>query len=226
MQDKKEQLRVILGAVAEAFSGFKRAFRRGTESDELFLPFTGVLDRRLGEYGFKYDYLFGRDTRRVDGVSRGYVPADRDTVIMDISVGKNGVWCDVCRTFFIGGYTPEQEKKYEMIKASIKCGERVLRAGNAARDVYLAVNSVYGRSGKKLIHHAGHRIGDSPLVQPQFLEDNAAVMESGFYTIESGDYGESGIRLENDYFVSDGEPENLFEDLMSLDIKEYVLNEK
>ena len=51
-------------------------------------------------------------------------------------------------------------------------------------------------------------------------------MENGcFYTIESGCYDAFGIRLENDYQITSAGAENLFENLMRLEIKEYVLHE-
>ena len=227
MKTNREQLIILLEAVAKAFSQFKENFKWGKTSDQLFEPFSKVLDRELGEYEILYDYIFGKDSLNIDGVSKNYVPKKSDTVIMDISVGKNGVWCDVCRTFFVGEYTVEQNKVFEMIKESIKSGEAVLKAGSTAKEIYHAVNSVYAHNGKKLVHHAGHQIGRSALMQPQFLEENQSEIESDcFYTIESGNYEEFGIRLENDYFVSADTTENLFENLMKLDIKEYVLNEK
>ena len=83
---------------------------------------------------------------------------------------------------------------------------------------------MYALNGKKLIHHAGHRIGEKPLLQPQFLEENETELVAGqIYTIESGLYEEFGIRLENDYYLTDKKAIDLFEDLLPLKIEEYII---
>lgn len=33
--------------------------------------------------------------------------------------------------------------------------------------------------GKTLVHHAGHKIGEKPLMQPQFLSDNETKIACG-----------------------------------------------
>ena len=224
--NQKEELQTLLLATVHAFEAFANHFTLTKTSDELFEPFTRSLTQELGEYDILYDYIFGEDSLHIDGVSRNYMPQVGDTVIMDISVGRNGVWCDICRTFFVGEVSEEQERVYEMVKRSLRRGEAALRSGATARDVYRAVNAVYRENGKKLVHHAGHRIGEQALLRPQFLPDNTTPIEAGnAYTIESGCYDGFGIRLENDYWVGEDETENLYEPMMSLDIKEYVLYE-
>ena len=144
---------------------------------------------------------------------------------MDISVGVDGVWCDVCRTFFVGEPSVEQIEAYKTILASVRAGHKALMEGAEACDIYAAVNAVYENVGKSLIHHAGHRIGEAPLLQPQFLTEKIEKLVSGnTYTVESGLYEGFGIRLENDYLVNKTGAEDLFEDILPLDnIKEYIL---
>jgi Xaa-Pro dipeptidase len=143
---------------------------------------------------------------------------------MDISVGKDGVWCDVCRTFFVLDVTKEQRELFELIKKTVRVGHSALKVGARACDVYNAVNSEYQKSGYTLVHHAGHKIGEEPLMQPQFLADNQTEIECGTtYTIESGLYTTCGIRLENNYLVKNEGAEDLFEQLLPLDIEEYIL---
>ena len=57
-------------------------------------------------------------------------------------------------------------------------------------------------------------------------EKDGLIEIGNFYTLEPGFYKGFGIRLENDYLLTDSELENLFEDLMPLDIKEYILKWK
>lgn len=214
----------ILEAVATAYRAFKAGFARGRCAEELFSAFTASLDAGLFEYELLCDFLCGADTVNIDGITRGYVPQQGDTILMDISVGKDGTWCDVCRTYFVGEPSEAQRKVFEMIKESLRAGERALRVGARACDVYAAVNGVYERTGAHLVHHAGHRVGEKALMQPQFLAQNDTPLACGeLYTLESGLYEGFGIRLENDYLLTKDGARDLFERLLPLDIKEYVL---
>ena len=211
-------------AVAKAFNAFKAQYKSGVDCFTLFENFTAVLDAELKDYQIKYDYICGKDTLNVDGVTKDYVLQNGDTVIMDISVGFDGVWCDVTRTFFVGGYSKEQERIFNLIVTSLKNGGKALKHGAFAKDIYNAVNKVFVLDGKTLIHHAGHKIGQSCLMQPQFLPDNdGKVFDGDLVAIESGLYQRFGIRLENDYLIKNDGAIDLFIDLMPLDIKEYVL---
>lgn len=142
---------------------------------------------------------------------------------MDISVGKNGVWCDVCRTYFVGEPSLEQRESYALICESLRNGHRALKIGARACDVYTAVNKTFEAAGKSLVHHAGHAIGEAPLMQPQFLKENKTALGQGFYTVETGLYSSFGMRVENDFILSENGAEDLFEELLPLDIKEYIL---
>ena len=217
--------RTILLAVGKAYRDFASAFERGKTTDELFVAFKRSLDESLGEYEIVYDYIWGADTLGIDGVTKNYVPQDGDTLIMDISVGVEGVWCDVCRTFFVGEPSDKQIEAYKVILASVRAGHKALCEGARACDIYAAVNTVYESVGKSLVHHAGHKIGSAPLLQPQFLTENSEELALGnTYTVESGLYEGFGIRLENDYLINKTGAEDLFEDILPLDdVKEYIL---
>lgn len=219
-----QKTREILQAVSVAYKAFQKGFAFGESSDELFSVFENSLKETLGEYEIVYDYIWGKDSLHIDGVTKNYFPKVGDTLIMDISVGKDGVWCDVCRTFFVGEPTEEQRQVFEMIRRSLRKGQEALKAGAKASDVYREVDGVYALNGKKLVHHAGHRIGEKPLLQPQFLEGNDTLLVAGeIYTVESGLYEKFGIRLENDYYLTNEKAIDLFEDLLPLKIEEYII---
>ncbi len=218
------QIKNTLKAVAAAYKDFQNAFAQGRTADELFAAFEDSLKRSLGEYEIVYDYIWGKDTLNIDGVTKNYVPQAGDTLIMDISVKKNGVWCDVCRTFFVGEPSEAQRTVFELIKQSLRAGHAALKAGAKACEIYRSVNTVYELSGKTLVHHAGHKIGEAPVMQPQFLDGNETPLVCGdLYTIESGLYEDFGIRLENDYLLTENGAKDLFEELLPLNIKEYIL---
>ena len=213
-----------LTAVAKAFKEYKTQFKKGEDCSALFKNFTRVLDLELKDYQIKYDYICGSDTVNIDGVTTNYALKDGDTVIMDISVGRCGAWCDVTRTFFVGEISREKENAFDLIVKSLRAGANALKAGALASEIYQAVNGVYKSVGKELVHHAGHRIGQSCLLQPQFLPDRKESLFLGdLVAIESGLYDHFGIRLENDFIITADGAEDLFIELMPLNIKEYVL---
>lgn len=225
MPDKRKIIDNSLLAVSRAFSEFSKNFIKGKTAGELFIPFKESLKNDLGEFEIVYDYIWGKDSLNIDGITDdNYIPKDGDSVIMDISILKDGVWCDICRTYFVGTPTPEQVHMFDLIKNSLKAGEKELYHKNLTGNVYKAVNSVFEADGKKLIHHAGHSIKNAAVDEPRFTEGNTEIIEGGtFYTIETGHYDSFGIRLENDYFVGEDSTEELFEKLLKLDIKEYIL---
>lgn len=213
-----------LSCVANAFNDLKNQYRAGICCDELRKRFLSCIKKQLKDCAFKYDFLLGVDTLNIDGVSKGKTLKEGDTLLIDISVKFNGVWCDVCRTFFVGEPTKFQRETFSMIVRSIKAGEKVLKAGVKASEVYNAVNTVYQKDGYSLVHHAGHKIGSRAMLQPQFLMEKQGKVRGGeYFTIESGLYKNCGIRLENDYFITENGAKNLFEDLMPLKIEEYIL---
>lgn len=218
------EIKQLLQAVGESYIVFRNSFAYGKNVDELLDVFKNSLKNLLGDYELLCDYIWGNDSKNIDGVTENYIPQKGDTLIMDISVGKDGTWCDVCRTFFVGDVSSLQRERFELIKKSLRRGHRTLREGVSASEVYNAVNEVYEKEGKTLIHHAGHKIGEKALLQPQFLKDNNTFLEKDtYYTIESGLYEDFGIRLENDFLVKENGAEDLFEMLLPLDIEEYIL---
>jgi Xaa-Pro aminopeptidase len=217
-------VRKSLEAVAAAYKNLKNSYYKGKNTDLMLAEFISDIKERVGSCDFKYDFLCGNDTVNIDGVTKNYIPKAGDTLLIDISVKVDGGWCDVCRTFFFGEPSEKQKKTFDLIVRSIKAGEEKLIGGAKARDIYRAVNSVYEESGKKLIHHAGHKIGESCLMQPQFLlENNTALQVGDFYTVESGAYQNFGVRLENDFLLTEDGAEDLFEEILPLNIEEYIL---
>lgn len=220
----KEKVERNLKATALAFSALKTEYRRGADSQKLLKAFLKSLEDTLGSYDIEYDYLVGADTVRIDGKSENRVLKPGDAILLDASVGKDGVWSDVCRTFFVEEPTEKQREIFGLVKLSLRCGEKVLKNGVSAEDIYFAANARYEETGKTLVHHAGHRIGEGALLPPQFLKGNKTRIRSGdLVTVETGLYREFGIRLENDYFVKEFGAENLFEKFMPLNIEEYII---
>lgn len=220
----KNMIERQLQVAAKALENYKNKFDIRLTSDELFENFKCVLEKDLKNYELAYDYLCGKQTTEIDGVTRGYRLQKGDTIVLDVSIKYDGVWCDVCRTFFVGTPAAEQVKAYKMLQDSVRAGEKLLIPGTKASAIYEAMNRVFKKSGYVLFHHGGHGVGEQALMEPRFVADSDERIEKDkIYTIESGVYDNFGIRMENDYFTGENGTRDLFEKLMPLDMKEYIL---
>ena len=221
--ESRKKIEEALLVIKNAYNAFKNAYKQGVTSTELLNVFLGEIKKSLPNSEVEYDFLVGEETKLIGGVTENYVPKKGDPILIDISVKNGGVWCDVCRTYFVGEITRTQLEVYEMIKRSIKAGESVLKTGAKVNELYNAVNAEYEKCGYNLVHHSGHQIETAPVEKPLFVASGNEILKDGFYTIESGLYKDFGMRLENDYFVDKNGATNLFENLMPLEAKEYIL---
>ena len=213
-----------LKATAQAFLAVREGYREGISSGELFGIFLREIRERLGDGGLQYDFLVGEDTAAIDGVSKDRVLRKGDVLLFDVSAEYGGKWCDVSRTFFVGEPSEEQREVFGAVKESVRRGEEALKDGATAGEIFAAAESAFVGRGKTLVHHAGHLVGALPLAEPQFVRGSGECVRSGdLVAIESGLYGTFGVRLENDYLVTDHGAENLFAPLMPLRIEEYIL---
>ena len=68
--------------------------------------------------------------------------------------------------------------------------------------------------GGRMPHHGGHLVGPAPYLKPAFEDGCDEPVEAGdICTLEPGVYmeGEWGMRVENDYLVTEDGLENLFD---------------
>lgn len=220
-----EKLEKQLLATAKAFRAFKTEFGYGKSGEELLKPFFRSIEESLGAVETEFDFLIGKDTVNIDGKSFGAYAEAGDTIIFDVSVKFNGRWSDVCRTFFVGEMNGPQKSTYRSINSTISVGKDSLENGVEAEKIYEAVNVCYAKSGKTLVHHAGHLIDKTPIAEPRFIAGEKRKVKSGnVYAIESGLYDGFGIRLENDFYLSESGAEDLSDKFMPLaDVESYII---
>ena len=220
-----KELEKQLCATAKAFGAFKAEFGYGKSGKELLKPFFRSLEESLGAFETEFDFLIGKDTVNIDGKSLGARAEAGDTIIFDVSVKYNGRWSDVCRTFFVHETNDFQKSVYKLINSTISVGKAMLKGGTEAGKIYEAVNDCYEKSGKTLVHHAGHLIDKTPIAEPRFIAGEKRKVKSGnVCAIESGLYDGFGIRLENDFYLSESGAEDLFDDFMPLaDPESYII---
>jgi Xaa-Pro aminopeptidase len=145
---------------------------------------------------------------------RGGPPTNRviepgDMLILDYSVVIAGYRGDFTNTLVVGkAPTADQERLSRLCHAAMAAGEKELRAGAACRAVYDAVRGAFDKEGmaEYFPHHAGHGLGLSHPEAPYLVRHADETLLAGdVVTLEPGLYvpGIGGIRIENNYLVTD-----------------------
>ena len=174
--------------------------------------------------GFGGDIVAGVRSSYIEGDATDYVLKKGDTLILDLQFNANGMWCDTTRTFFIHDVSDKALKAYDAILSAKYAGEKNLAPGALACDIYRAVKEDFGNYGKFFPHHAGHLFGTDTVIQPQFLPEKKQQLKIGdTVTLEPGLYfeGEFGIRVEDNYLITENGFENLFN--YTTNIEDFIL---
>ncbi len=141
--------------------------------------------------------------------------------ILDYSVVLEGYRSDFTNYLTVGAPNAEQQRLYDLVTASQRGGEGVLKAGTMARDVFHAVKKPIFDAGlaNKFAHHAGHGIGLAHIEPPILVPENDEVLMAGnVLTLEPGLYveGTGGIRIEHNYLITETGYERLSNHEISL----------
>ncbi len=158
---------------------------------------------------------------------RGGPPTQRvlqsgDMFILDYSVVIGGYRSDFTNTLVVGGApTAEQHRLFELCTAAMAAGEAQLRAETACQEVYDAVRGVFEQAGmaEYFPHHAGHGLGLMHPESPFFVRHSERALLAGdVVTLEPGLYVPhvGGLRIENNYLVTDAGFERLSNHVISL----------
>ncbi len=148
------------------------------------------------------------------------VLAEGELVVVDIGA-RHGYYCgDLTRTFPVGGaFNPRQRQLYDAVLAAYDAAAATLKPGSTiavARKAAFAAfegSDATGDGGRTLgnffIHGLGHFLGleahdvggEGPALEPGMV----VTVEPGIYLPAEG----VGIRVEDDYLITDGGAENL-----------------
>ena len=157
---------------------------------------------------------------KAGGLPTSYKLQRGDLFILDYSVVLDGYRSDFTNTLSVGGPSDEQRMLFAVCEAAIQGGESALRAGARASDVYHAVSAPMESAGYgPLVHHAGHGIGLGHPEAPVLVPESTDVLQAGdVVTLEPGMYveGIGGIRIENNYLITDSGAERLSNHVISL----------
>ncbi len=211
-------VRRALEANRAAYEALRAGLRVGMTEQAAYNLVKDAVDRVCGDepHEFIGDFVGGVRTGSIEGPPTDYVLQAGDLFILDLSVKRGETWSDTCRTFFLGEPTQKQREAYAAVLACQDVGVANVRAGVIASAVRPPMMDVLARHGLdgKMPHHGGHLVGPAPYLKPAFEEGCDDRIEAGdICTLEPGVYfeGEWGMRVENDYLVTENGLENLFD---------------
>ncbi|MBR2453088.1 MAG: aminopeptidase P family protein [Clostridia bacterium] len=215
-----EQIKKILDLNRLAYDSVRQNFRIGmTEKD-----IKNLIAANCKCDEFAGDFVAGIRSGAIEGDATDYVLKKGDCLILDLQFCLDGIWTDTTRTFFIGEPSQEQLLAYNAVLQAKSEAEKTLKNGTSAFDIHGAMVSGFGEYQRYFPHHAGHRFGEQPFMQPQFLPENTNVLETGMtVTLEPGIYFENnfGIRVEDNYLITENGFLNLFN--YTTKIEDFVL---
>lgn len=177
------------------------------------------LDYRMSRHGaegpaFATIVASGPRTALPHAGTSGRRVEDGDLLLCDVGARQRGYCSDLTRTFVIGGPTQRQAETYTRVLAAQTAACERLRPGVPGAEVDAAARQVFEEAGCEALftHSTGHGLGLEVHEGPRLHRLNAeALSRNMVVTVEPGlyfpDWG--GIRIEDDYLVTDGQPRAL-----------------
>ena len=219
--DELELLRKAMRATAAGQARCREVIRPGLTEWDLFREIQGAVFADLGFPTIIYgDFrATNKTTPKAGGLPTHYTLQEGDLFIADYSVVITGYRSDFTNTFSAGTPTADQQRLMETCLAGMHEGEKSLRAGAAAKEVFAATAGPLRAAGWDLAHHAGHGIGLAHPEAPILVSESTDVLVAGdVITLEPGLYieGIGGLRIEHNYLVTESGYERLSDHRIAL----------
>lgn len=219
MKKSREEI-VLLQQVADIIEkvlaeGIK-AVKIGMTELELAAHFE-LLMRKYGADGpsFTTTVLSGEQAALPHGAPGDRKFAEGDFLLIDMGVTKDGYCSDTTRTFIIGEPTEEQQKIYDIVRASNEAGINAVKAGMPLQQFDLKARKIIEDAGygEYFNNRVGHGLGMEVHEEPSVHKKNEDLATEGLvFTIEPGIYlpHRFGVRIEDTVYINeDGEAEVL-----------------
>ena len=211
--DEVEAIKFTIECADAAYAEAKRVIEPGVTEVEVMAAMQHAATSTAGEMlsGFGQDYRCGCP----GGFARPRPIEDGEIFVLDVGIGVRGYRSDLCRSFAVSGTPDEvQSAAHERILEMFPFGEAMMQPGNSCAEMFeKVVEKLDGWNGYQFFHHAGHGIGldahEYPRINPKWDDTFAA---GDVIAYEPGLYHESlrgGIRIENNYWITDQGPEKL-----------------
>jgi len=205
--DELARIKHAIGATEAMYRKAREIIKPGLNELTMFNTLQATAVDYLGEM------LTGTGNDYASGVPGG-PPRDRkiqagELYVLDLGPAFRGYFADNCRAIAVDGKpTPKQAALCKHISDVFPIIEQSVKPGVSCRAVFHEVKTYLdGYSDMKFGHHLGHGIGLFPHEAPHLNSQWDDVFEVGdVFTAEPGLYApelRGGIRLENDYLVTE-----------------------
>ena len=212
-EDELALVRRAATIVDGAFAAVAQALRPGRTELEVYAEAERAILLAHGEpFTMECVFVSGPRTLETVGPPTARVVEPGDLLIFDVFPYLRGYKVDVTRTFVAGRATDEQRRLHDVLERALAAGAAAIRPGTTGGDVDRAARGVIEAAGLSCPHHMGHAIGLFHPERPSFVPGETERLAAGMVvTLEPGVYvpPRSGMRLEQNYVVREGEPEAL-----------------
>ena len=204
--DELAKLKKAIAATGRMYAVARQIIWPGVNELDVFNELQAAANCEFGEMmtGTGNDYASGE---------RGGPPRDRqaqggELYILDLGPAYRGYYADNCRAIAVNRRPDANQMRiwnailpvFDLVKQSV-------RPGVSCRKLFMDAKSLLDQSGIGFDHHLGHGIGLFPHEAPHLNPHWDDVFEVGdVFTCEPGLYApelRAGIRLENDYLVTE-----------------------
>jgi Xaa-Pro aminopeptidase len=229
MRRKKllDEMELIRKCIRAGEAGHARSWevvRPGATELEVYTEIERACTEAAGQPVVVYgDFCSGPRT----WTDRGGPPTGRrlergDLMILDFSVVIGGYRGDFTNTIAVGSRpTAEQRRLFDLCVAALSAGERAVCHDASARDVFEMLTRPLSDADPelRLTGHGGHGIGlahpEPPIIVPRSTD---RLQTGDVITLEPGAYvdGVGGMRIENNYLVTEHGFERLTNHVISL----------
>jgi Xaa-Pro aminopeptidase len=205
--DELARIKHAIGATGAMYAKARELMRPWLDELEMFNALQATAVDYLGEMltGTGNDYASGEK----GGPPRRRKTEPGELYILDLGPAFRGYFADNCRAIAVDGRpTPQQQAAQKHIADVFQIVTEFVKPGASCKKLFEIVSAHLAQfRGAVFDHHLGHGIGLFPHEAPHLNSHWDDVFEQGdTFTCEPGLYGpdlRAGIRLENDYLVTE-----------------------
>lgn len=213
-EDEVALIRQAVRAVEAGHRAARATIRPGITELEVYNAIYAAIVNEAGEAVLPLgDFASGDRAHGGGGPATSRVLRSGEVMLLDIFPIIEGYRADFTATLAVdGSLTPKQQALETALHAAVAAGERMLRPGNSAGDVYRAVYQALEEHdfAEGFGHHAGHGIGlghpEGPFLVPNSEEllvvGDVVTLEPGSYSGEGAAEGFGG-RIEHNYLITE-----------------------
>jgi len=206
--DEVECLRRAVHANLSAYTRAQQVLGPGVNELEVLGQCQAAAARAVSEPIYHHgDYRGGA----FGGPARDRPLEPGELYIIDAWSDVDGYWCDMARTWAVGGSpTDLQQSVFDHLAGILKAIPRMARAGGSTTGLWHEIDAAMREhphlADIGLTHHAGHGVGVRVHEGPDLNRDRGGTFEPGnVFTCEPGAYTSAlrgGVRLENVFHVT------------------------